>query len=304
VDWADAHRVGRIVELLRERERHDRTTFRAIQLDVTSVAAREFVAEVGRILANEQPIDPLEREALRLLLAWDGTLAADSAPAVIYELFRIKLLRFLYAPQLGDLVDVYLGAPPGGRAGGSSYSWRQSSRLLAALRDPEWPEKRGHRGLSWRDALLICLGDAVTQLRIGHGEEIGCWDWGRLHRLTFEHPLAKAAPLKRLLNRGPYAVGGDVDTPMQIGAPGYQPDGQVSWVPSYRQIVDFGDVRSAQSMHTTGQSGHPTSPHYADLIPMWLAGEYHPMLWERADVEANLETETRLLPTDELWPRL
>jgi acyl-homoserine lactone acylase PvdQ len=56
-------------------------------------------------------------------------------------------------------------------------------------------------------------------------------------------------------------------------------------------------------MHTTGQSGHPTSRHYADFVPMWLAGEYHPMLWERADVEASLESETRLIPTDELWPR-
>jgi penicillin amidase len=302
-DWADAYRVGRIVELLRERDKHDRASFRAIQLDTTSLAARGFVAEVGRILADEQPIDPLEREALRILLLWDGALAPESAAAAIYELFRIKLLRFLYAPQLGDLVDVYLGAPPGGRAGGSSYSWRHSSRLLAAMRDPEWPEKRGHRSLSWRDVLLICLGDAVTQLRIEHGEEIGCWEWGRLHQLTFAHTLAENAVLRRLLNRGPYPVGGDVDTPMQIGAPGYRPDGAVTWVPSYRQIVDFADVRLSQSMHTTGQSGHPGSRHYDDLIPMWLAGEYHPMLWTRADVEANVESETRLLPTDELWPR-
>lgn len=302
-DWADRYRVGRIVELLTQREKHDKATFRAIQFDTTSIAARELVGELRRILGDTEPLDPLEREALRLLLDWDGDLAPDSAAAAIYELLRIKLLRFLYAPQLGDMVDVYLGAPPGGRAGGSSYSWRQSSRLLASMRDPAWPERRGHPGLSWRDALLICLGDAVTQLRLEHGEDVGGWDWGGLHQLTFEHVLAMAQPLRRILNRGPYRVGGDVDTPMQIGAPGYRPDGAVSWVPSYRQIVDFADVRVAQSIHTTGQSGHPASRHYDDFIPMWLAGEYHPMLWERADVEANLESETRLLPTDELWPR-
>jgi penicillin amidase len=303
-DWCDRYRVGRIVELLRARQKHDRASFRAIQLDTTSVAARDFVAEVVRILADEQPVDPLEREALRILRVWDGNLAPDSAPAVVYELLRMQLLRFLYTPQLGDLVDVYLGAAPGGRAGGSSYSWRQSSRLVASMRDAEWPEKRGHAGLSWRDVVLICLGGAVTRLRLEHGEDAGGWDWGRVHQLTFEHPLARAAqPLRRLLNRGPFRVGGDVDTPMQIGAPGYRPDGAVSWVPSYRQIVDFADVRGAQSIHTTGQSGHPGSRHYADLMPMWLAGEYHPMLWERADVEANLESESRLLPTDELWPK-
>jgi penicillin amidase len=57
------------------------------------------------------------------------------------------------------------------------------------------------------------------------------------------------------------------------------------------------------SVHPGGQSGQPASRHYDDQLELWLRGMYHPVLWTRADVEAHLESETRLLPTDELWPR-
>jgi penicillin amidase len=37
-------------------------------------------------------------------------------------------------------------------------------------------------------------------------------------------------------------------------------------------------------IHTTGQSGHATHPHYDDMIPRWLKGENAPLLWTRDDV--------------------
>ena len=63
----------------------------------------------------------------------------------------------------------------------------------------------------------------------------------------------------------------------------------VRTVPSYRQIVDMEDLTRSVSMHTTGQSGHPYHHHYDDMIDPWRNIEYHPMLWERADVEADAE---------------
>jgi penicillin amidase len=47
-------------------------------------------------------------------------------------------------------------------------------------------------------------------------------------------------------------------------------------------------------MHTTGQSGHPFHPHYDDMIDPWRNIDYHPMLWQRQDVEADAE-ETLIL---------
>jgi penicillin amidase len=49
-------------------------------------------------------------------------------------------------------------------------------------------------------------------------------------------------------------------------------------------------------MHTTGQSGHPFHRHYDDMIDAWQNVDYHPMLWERAQVEEDAEGMLILTP--------
>jgi penicillin amidase len=49
-------------------------------------------------------------------------------------------------------------------------------------------------------------------------------------------------------------------------------------------------------MHTTGQSGHAYHPHYIDFADPWRQVEYHPMLWERATIEAQAKAVLRLRP--------
>ena len=65
------------------------------------------------------------------------------------------------------------------------------------------------------------------------------------------------------------------------------------WAPSFRQIVDMGDLGRSLVVIPPGQSGHLGSPHYDDLTELWLAGEYQPMLWTREQVER--ETENKMI---------
>jgi penicillin amidase len=65
----------------------------------------------------------------------------------------------------------------------------------------------------------------------------------------------------------------------------------------YRQIVDLSDLgRSRWLPCPPGLSEHPSSPHFGDLAEPWLAGEYRPMLWTRAQVEADAESIQTLVP--------
>jgi penicillin amidase len=50
-------------------------------------------------------------------------------------------------------------------------------------------------------------------------------------------------------------------------------------------IVDLGDFAKSLTIHTTGQSGHPYSKHYDDMIELWRNLEYHPMLWTQEQVD-------------------
>jgi penicillin amidase len=63
---------------------------------------------------------------------------------------------------------------------------------------------------------------------------------------------------------------------------------------SWRQIMDVSDWDASRGIHPTGQSGHPSSRHYADMLPLWLNGEHHPLLWSRDKILAQREGILRL----------
>jgi penicillin amidase len=98
-----------------------------------------------------------------------------------------------------------------------------------------------------------------------------------------------------LFNRGPFETDGTAGAVDNIGYELGQPF-NVSYLPSYRQIVDLGDITRSLSVHTTGQSGHPFNEHYDDMIELWRNGQYHPMLWDRAQVEAAAPHLLQLTP--------
>ena len=51
-------------------------------------------------------------------------------------------------------------------------------------------------------------------------------------------------------------------------------------------IADLGDQRRSRWQLTTGQSGHPGSKHYDDMIDAWRQGTTNPVLMEEQDVRA------------------
>jgi penicillin amidase len=99
-------------------------------------------------------------------------------------------------------------------------------------------------------------------------------------------------PLDQVFNRGPHPIGGDTDTPCQTAMHPHDPYDNRAWAPSFRQIVDMGDLSRSVTSYPPGQSGQLGSPHYDDLIQPWLKGEYHPALWTRQQVES--ETQAKL----------
>jgi penicillin amidase len=104
---------------------------------------------------------------------------------------------------------------------------------------------------------------------------------------TFPHAMALQKPLDRVFNRGPYPIGGDTDTVCQVAMLPDDPYDNKAWSPSYRQIVDLGDLSRSQWIYAPGQSGQVGHKHYDDLIEPWRSGETIPMLWTREQVGAQ-----------------
>lgn len=272
-DWAAPYRAQRIVELLSAKNGLTVDDFARIQADQRSAQAQELLP----VLLSIAPETDEQRRALELLRSWDGVLAAESAAAAIYEAWYAHLYEALMGDDVGGtLADTLLTG--------------HNPTLLAQIligKNRAWCEDvLTPEGEDCRASARVALEKALEDLTKRMGKDMTKWRWGEIHRTQFPHnPFSQVAPLKRFFHRS-IETGGDMFTvnpsPYRLAA-----RYDANWVPSYRQIVDLADWENSRFMHTTGQSGHPLSPHYADLIPQWRAVAYVPMHWERGRVQAT-----------------
>jgi penicillin amidase len=142
------------------------------------------------------------------------------------------------------------------------------------------------------------LGEAWRELAGKLGADPGTWSWGRLHRASFEHALAGTPTLRAVLNAPEVPRGGDGTTPNATGSGARQTAGA-----SFRMVLDAADWDRSTTINVPGMSGQPGSPHYADLLPLWAEGRYHPLPFSRQAVESNAAQRLSLVPAGTRPPR-
>jgi penicillin G amidase len=297
-EWMNGYRAQRIRDLLTSKGKLALSDMASIQADQYSLPAVEIVPYILKI----RPDSGLEKDALDVLRTWDYILASDSAGAAIYSMFLFKLERIVFNAMLGDeetLIQNYLGVGTTILALQNSYASRGTPLLIRLLNghDDSWfaDSVVPNGPNSWDEALSRAFKTAIEELQEKLGSDVARWQYGAIHKMTYSHPLGMVKPLERIFNRGPFPVGGDIDTINTGASLTNQPDTVVT-VPSYRQIVNLADLKASLSGHAPGQSGHPASKHYADFIKPWLNVEHHPQLFERSMIEENAEGTLRLMP--------
>ncbi|HVB25284.1 MAG TPA: penicillin acylase family protein [Ktedonobacteraceae bacterium] len=300
-EWLNGYRAQRIRDLLTGKSSKGKlapSDMAEIQSDQYSLPAVEIVPHMLRIQTNA----PLENAALDILRVWDFILQPDSAGAAIYTTFLNKLERIVFGTVFGDdesLMQGYLGIGTTILAPQNGYASRNKPFLIRLLntRDEGWFANSAitNGPHSWDAAIASTFTAAVEELREKLGDNIARWQYGKIHRMTYSHPIGNIKPLDKVFNRGPFPIGGDIDT-VNMGASLPNNPEVVVTVPSFRQIVNLADVKSSLSIHAPGQSGHPASKHYDDFIKPWLRVEHHPMLFERSMIEANAEGNIQLEP--------
>jgi penicillin amidase len=283
--WMNGYRARRIVEVLESKSQVAIDDLRALQVDFFCVPGVEFAQRVGNLTAD----DPDVALALDLLRRWDGCLTPETIGGTVYEVARYTLVRNVLEAALSkSLVDQVMGKgfhPLLMTA--SEFYGHDTVTILRLLDDPQswWMRQAGGR-----DAVLTrSLKQAIGWLRSTLGPDQSQWQWGKIHRATFPHAMALQKPLDRVFNRGPYPIGGDTDTVCQVAMLPDDPYDNKAWAPTYRQIIDLGDLSRSQWIYAPGQSGQVGHRHYDDLIDPWRKGETIPMLWTREQVDDAAE---------------
>ncbi len=287
-EWDYGYRARRIVEMI---ESHtglmDTATMQAMQGDDQDLNARILIPFIPQGKWSE----PILAQAYDLLVSWDGRNRMDSAGAALFAAFWRQILAITFHD---DLPEGYY--PSGGSR------WIEIVRHLVEQPDSQWWDDRTTPDrIEGRDEILLrAFVSAVSELEATLGEDPSEWAWGDLHTLTLRNATLGelgVGPIEALFNRGPFRTAGGE---LIVNATGWEPAADepysVNWLPSMRMLVDFSNLQNSLLIHTSGQSGHAYHPHYDDMTDLWRTIQYHPMLWEREQIEAQAEAHLTLTP--------
>jgi acyl-homoserine-lactone acylase len=290
--WYYPERAERIAELAGAGSRHDTRSMIAMQYDQQT----PFAAKLKAMLQDPGMAQPLARaiaalpagdrdrarEALKRLQAFDGRLEASSADAALYAMFLQESARQTFLDELGpEDSPAWQGLVEIAKL---SYS-AQADHLLGRADSPFWDDVSTAQQEDKPAILARSLAAAVTRLENELGSNRSAWQWGKLHTYQWDSNATRMAPymgssqraslatLHNYLDRGPYPAGGDHST-LNVSAWLWGTNFDTWLIPSMRMVVDFGLEEPLQAVNSSGQSGNPASPHYADGIDAWLKGRY------------------------------
>ncbi|QXG36701.1 penicillin acylase family protein [Pseudomonas viridiflava] len=289
--WGNPERAERIAELANGGKQDLRSTV-AMQYDQTTTFAaklKTMFEAPGMSKPLKQAIDAMPeadrnkaREAYTRLMAFDGKLSATSADAALYELFLQESAKQIFLDELGPETSPAWQALVANA--GSSYS-PQADHLLGRDDSPYWDDVKTPQKEDKPAILARSLAAAVTSGDSLLGSDHKAWQWGKLHRdnWTASNPLVRQMGGVEY-NRSAVPAGGDHTT---INVSGYEwgKGFDARMAPGLRMIVDFSLVEPMTGLISTGQSGNPASPYYANSIEPWLKAQYMSIPLQQSNYE-------------------
>ncbi|MFN8701438.1 MAG: penicillin acylase family protein [Rhodospirillales bacterium] len=258
-----AYRQRRIVELLESRQQQDVAYHEAVLADAHSIFAREAVAAAR----NLTPVDAQSRTALEMLRSWDGRMDRLQPEPLIFTAWMRELTRRGLDAALGPMADAALRERPAlalALLGGASPFCAPNCAAMAEA----------------------ALGVALDELGQKYGRDLKRWQWGAAHRAPFENPIFARLPIVGPLLAVDLPTHGDYYTINRGGmrlSNAAAPYAHVHGA-GLRAIYDLADLDSALFVIAPGQSGHPLSPHWRDLAPVWAAGQHVRLARNRAEL--------------------
>lgn len=312
---SDARNAGvqsRIETLLAAQPLHTIDSSAQIQADNRSLLADDLLPWLKDIPLD----DPFSSEVRDWLLDWDYQNDRSSAQATVFNLWVLEMLDSLHLSERHALNGMdrlsLLWVLPDVMQEPEHIVWDDPRTLLRETRDTH---------------SAMVFGNLVEQLAAQSSRTYSQWQWGDIHQVDFTSRIIgerRVIDLNVVISNGPFpinqtgfATNGALDTvnrtwywfeqPVNDAADDTLtldedlPNLEVWLIPSYRLVIDMGDLQNSRAMHSTGQSGHPASDHYVDMIAPWRAVDYHNLRWGVEDIRASAtrELELRPQPTEE-----
>ncbi|MCF7824065.1 MAG: penicillin acylase family protein [Candidatus Marinimicrobia bacterium] len=273
--WEPPARANRINEMLRvPGKKYDVNDMQAIQMDVLSDHARDLTPYFVELLATSDRSQANYQAAYDALINWDYVVGKEDLAAAVFNVLWFKFAYNLY----GDEMDLIGPAFKDGFFKLVNIAIRNSIFLLENNPQSSWFDDVSTPNITETPAMIVerSFKEAIADLEERFGADPNDWNWGNMHTLTHEHPMAKIKILDMLLNLnvGPFPAAGSGTTVNNMQYSMLDPYSVVLG-PSVRHIYDFANFhKGGLSVLPTGQSGNPLSPNYRDQAEKFNTGAY------------------------------
>jgi penicillin G amidase len=246
------YRAQRIAERLGQTSVHDMASFANIQRDLTSVSARRLLAAIRSGAPRTDAGQRLQRQ----LSVWDAVMSPDKAEPLYFAAWARAVSAAIYADEIGPKAMGRMGSIRVGLLDvvltGGAGQWCDDIRTLPVETCPQ---------------IVGAALDAVAAAP-------PAGTWGKAHAVQFTHPLLSALPVIGGFYTIEQPLGGDGST---LAVSHYRIRGDFKnrsgLAVGYRAVYDLSDLDRSRYMIAPGQSEHPFSPHFRDLLPLWARGE-------------------------------
>lgn len=262
---ASSYRYRRMKEVLGGAEKLSVEQHWQLQRDTKNLLAERLVPIFVAALEKDEE----SRDFTEILKLWNFRDEAEgAAPLVFQEMLRQAVLATL-ADDLGEeLAAEYLD---------SLYYWQErfESLLVAGEKGPgaAFFDDKNTPLVEDRDAILVRAARAAKKrLAPLAGNDPKKWQWGRLHTVTFFHPLRREGLGAAWLGTEPLPLGGSAETLLRGWYDTRKPYA-VTFFASLRFVADLGDDDKMLWVLPGGVAARVFHPHFKDQIPAFLSGE-------------------------------
>ena len=264
-------RALRFEEIIKGVDKVTLEEVRNLQLDTVSPAAQRWTPLAIRAAASSTDV-----KSASLFEGWDYSMDYGSSAATLFNAFLFELMARTFEDQVGEelwhkeLAHPYI-----------SYVLDSALIKMKDLPDHEfWDDIRTPEVRETRDDILAgSLAAAVDVLESRYGTDPASWAWGKVHQMTFEHPLGSKLAF---LNLDPIPTAGDGQT-INAGMWDHESPFDFKSGGVIRMVVDFAALENSTIINPPGQSGHYKSRHYDDQATPWAEGRQLPMRFYSAD---------------------
>ena len=263
-------RASRIRDLLKATENHDEDAMLAIQMNDTALLMQDWRDLIASELTDQVALQMSQRATFRNhILKWSGRADSESIGYALLNECRLRIVREVLGP---------LTAPIRRAEAQASYTKPKFALRHIGLETPVWAilrERPLHllspKYQTWQELILKAVDDTAE-----HALQTGWPTWGQVNTLRLSHPFAlKMKVLRPWLSAAPiYSSGAITDMP-KIQSPEFGA--------SQRMAVFPGRESNGIMQLPGGQSGHPMSPHYLDLLHDWVHHGRTPLIAGKAE---------------------